>query len=104
VPPDYAGPTWEWLDGSTIVGARVDGRSVDATAIPWLLLRVVSHGPVAGKLTDITAIQRVDTVGGLAPAGTCSAGDTADVAYTAKYVFYRTKSDHPENNIRCSAL
>ena len=61
------------------------------------------HGSVDGKLTEITAIQRVDTVGGLAPAGSCTTGDTADVPYTAKYVFYRTKSDHVENNTRCGA-
>lgn len=100
----YAGPTWEWLDGSTVVAARVDGATVDATAIPWLLLGAVSHGPVAGKMTDITTIQRVDTGGGLAPAGGCTAGDTVNIPYTAKYVFYRTKSDQPDNNIRCGAL
>jgi hypothetical protein len=99
----YGGPTWEWLDGSTVVGARVDGKTIDPTAIPWLLLRAVSHGAVQGKMTDITAIQRVDTVGGLAPGGSCTAGDTAEVPYTAKYVFYRTKADHPENNTRCGA-
>jgi hypothetical protein len=100
----YAGPTWEWLDGSTAVAAKVAGATVDSSAIPWLLLRVTSHGPIEGKMTDITSIQRVDTVGGLAPTGTCTAGDSADVPYTAKYVFYRTKTDHPENNTRCGAL
>ena len=99
----YAGPTWEWLDGSTVVGARVSGATVDATAIPWLLLRAVSHGPIEGKMTAVTAIQRVLTTGGLAPAGTCTPGDTAEIPYTAQYLFYRTKADHPENNTRCGA-
>ena len=99
----YAGPTWQWLDGSTVVGARVAGATVDTTAIPWLLLRAASHGPIDGKMTAITAIQRVLTTGGLAPAGTCTPGDTADVPYTAVYLFYRTKTDHPENNTRCGA-
>ena len=97
----YAGPTWEWLDGSTVVGARVSGATIDATAIPWLLLRAVSHNDVDGKMSDISAIQRVNTVGGLAPAGACTPGATADVPYTAVYLFYRTKTDHPENNTRC---
>jgi hypothetical protein len=99
----YAGPTWEWLDGSTVVGARVAGATVDATAIPWLLLRAASHGTIEGKMTDVTAIQRVNTTGGLAPAGACTPGATADVPYTAVYLFYRTKADHPENNTRCGA-
>ena len=99
----YAGPTWEWLDGSTVVGARVAGATVDGTAIPWLLLRAASHGPIEGKMTEITAIQRTTTVGGLAPAAACTLGDTAEVPYTAKYLFYRTKADHPENNTRCGS-
>jgi hypothetical protein len=99
----YAGPTWEWLDGSTVVGAKVAGATVDATAIPWLLLRAVSHNDVDGKMSDITSIQRLVTTDGLAPAGACTPGATADVAYTAKYFFYRTKADHPENNVRCGA-
>ena len=99
----YAGPTWEWLDGSTVVGAKVAGATVDKSAIPWLLLRAVSHNEIDGKMTDITAIQRLVTTGGLAPAGSCTAGATADVAYTAKYFFYRTKTDHLENNVRCGA-
>jgi hypothetical protein len=99
----YAGPTWEWLDGSTVVGARVDGATVDPSAIPWLLLRAVSHNDVDGKMTEITSIQRVSTTGGNAPAGACTPGATADVPYTAVYLFYRTKADHPENNTRCGA-
>lgn len=99
----YAGPTWEWLDGSTVVGAKVAGAAVDPTAIPWLLLRATSHGAIDGKMSDISSIQRLVTTGGLAPAGACTPGDTADVPYTAQYFFYRTKADHPENNVRCGA-
>jgi len=100
----YAGPTWEWLDGSTVVGARVAGATVDASAIPWLLLRVTNRNAIDGKMTGVTAIQRLVTTGGLAPAGACNPGDAADVPYTAQYLFYRTKADHPENNVRCGAL
>jgi hypothetical protein len=99
----YAGPTWEYADGSTVVGARVAGATVDPTAIPWLLLEVTSHSGPRGKLTPITAIQRLATFGGTPPATGCDAdhlGATANVAYAAKYFFYRTRSGHPSNR-RC---
>ena len=32
------GPTWVAMDGSYVVGRRVDGVNVDPTAIDWLLL------------------------------------------------------------------
>src|SRR5512141_328749 len=42
----YAGPTWESNSGSNVVAARVNGCSVDPTAIDWLLLhKVSSAGP-----------------------------------------------------------
>jgi hypothetical protein len=86
----YAGPTWESLDGSLVVGARVAGASPDPSAIPWLLLRAVSHAG-DGVMDEVTFIQRVVTHGGLAPADGCSASNTGDLArvpYTATYCFY----------------
>jgi hypothetical protein len=85
----YAGPTWETESGSRVVGARMAGATVDATAIPWLLLRAVStQGP--GVLERTTYIQRVNTVGGLAPAAPpTQAGEEARVPYTADYYFFR---------------
>ena len=62
----FAGPTWEANDGSKVVGARVASSTVDSNAIPWLLLQAASTGGV-GILADTTYIQRVNTVGGLAP-------------------------------------
>jgi hypothetical protein len=38
----FGGPTWQATDGSTVVGRRVDGVTVDPTAIPWLLLSAAS--------------------------------------------------------------
>ena len=90
----YAGPTWEALDGSTVVGTRVAGATVDASAIPWLLLSGVSpdeHGRMAG----VSYIHRLNTAGGSAPASSsCSAttlGDVAEVEYTALYAFYKPR-------------
>ena len=38
-----------------------------ASAIPWLLLTAKSNGP-EGSFSNVTSIQRVNTVGGIAPA------------------------------------
>ena len=47
-------------------------------------------GPDSGdRLTATTYIQRLNTHGGVAPAGSCTPGDTASVPYTADYYFYR---------------
>ncbi|MEC5398742.1 DUF3455 domain-containing protein [Uliginosibacterium sp. H1] len=88
----YAGPTWGAPDGSTVVGevrARDPGPS--STAIPWLLLASKSNTG-SGVFAGTRSIQRVDTVGGLAPATACAAGNlkaVAKVPYTATYYFYR---------------
>lgn len=86
-----AGPSWEAPDGSRIVGevrARMDAPVADA--IPWLLLSVRSHEGT-GRFTPVASIQRLDTIGGVAPAGGCDAahhGAEVQVPYTARYVFY----------------
>ena len=85
----YAGPTWEHKDGSKVVGARIaSAPSPDPNAIPWLLLKAASNsGP--GKVSDVSYIQRVNTVGGKAPAAAGTAtGQVARVPYTAEYYFY----------------
>ena len=84
----YAGPTWESGSGSKVVGARLAGCTPDTTAIPWLRLGALSsQGP--GVFRGVTFIQRVNTIGGIAPitAGTTT-GQMANVPYTAEYYFY----------------
>jgi hypothetical protein len=101
-----AGPTWEDTDGSTVVGTKRAAAPVDTTAIPWLLVDATSHNDKRGVMTPITALQRVNTVGGLAPSSPCDAANasaTTDVAYTADYLFYRARPDTPAKNIRCGA-
>jgi hypothetical protein len=85
----YAGPTWESNSGSTVVGAVAKRCPAGAADIPWLLLRAASAaGP--GIFARTTYIQRVNTVGGVAPAAPGAAvGETARVPYTAEYFFYR---------------
>ncbi|WP_457325152.1 DUF3455 domain-containing protein [Roseateles sp. P5_E11] len=86
----YAGPTWEGLDGSTVVGeVKARDPGPDAKAIPWLLLAAKSNGG-GGVFSTTKSIQRVATVGGVAPAEACTAaGQVVRVTYTATYYFYR---------------
>ncbi len=86
-----AGPTWKLKDGSVVSGkaaAKID--ALDPGSIPWLLVKVVSHGG-NGLLTNVTTIQRVHTHGGQPPAEGCdSAHKDAETksSYTADYYFY----------------
>lgn len=87
-----AGPTWEALDGSSVVGAKVEGATPDPAAIPWLLLRATSHAGGRGLMADITFVQRVQTSGGNAPSEGCGPGTVGAVArvpYRALYRFFR---------------
>ena len=85
----YAGPTWESNDGSKVVGTRLAACTPNRGAIPWLLLGAASTtGP--GKFGRVTYIQRVNTIGGTAPAEAgLFVGDEARVPYTTEYYFYR---------------
>lgn len=88
----YAGPTWEFADGSSVVGeVRARDPGPTSTAIPWLLLAAKSTSGT-GVLNATTSIQRVSTAGGIAPSAPCSAENAAVLArvpYTATYYFYR---------------
>ena len=87
----FGGPTWRSLDGSTVVGTVAARCTPDASAIPTLLLTAVS-GATPGALAKITYIQRLSTVGGLAPSAPGSVvGELAAVPYTAVYFFYRDR-------------
>lgn len=102
--------TWQHSrDTSAVWGAVKEGDSVvvDPTAIPWLLVTVVGaqDGPTGGhKLTPTTFIQRVNTVGGIAPATGCAAatdvGKKELVPYKADYVFYQKRNGYGEEEER----
>ena len=75
-----AGPVWTFQDGRSVKGqvvARSDAP--DAQNIPWLLLK--GDG-------SFEYIRRSDTRGGVAPKGSCEAGRTLRVDYSALYTFY----------------
>ena len=87
----YGGPTWESVDGSTVVAeVRARDAGTDAGAIPWLLLGAKSTSG-NGVFSRVRSIQRLETVGGKAPAEPCTAEQAARVVrvpYTATYYFY----------------
>jgi hypothetical protein len=67
----------------------------DPSAIPWLLLEAQEHTG-SGAFSTVTYIQRLDTVGGVAPVEGCDEaheGDEARVPYEATYAFYYPASD-----------
>jgi len=85
----FAGPTWESVDGSRVVGEVIQ-RSPVPGAIPWLLLRAKSSEG-SGTLAGARYIQRLDTKGGVAPSSGCDAehvGAEARVDYSAAYDFW----------------
>lgn len=92
----FAGPSWQALDGSLVTGVKTGSApGPDATAIPWLLLQATSNG-APGVLADVTWIQRLATVGGVAPATGCDVGHLNAqvlVPYRADYFFYHTATD-----------
>jgi Protein of unknown function (DUF3455) len=86
----YGGPTWEGLDGSSVVGeVKAKDTSRSAGSIPWLLLRAKATSG-KGRFAPVRSIQRLDTVGGAAPtaASAAQAGQELRVPYTATYAFY----------------
>jgi hypothetical protein len=86
----YGGPTWELMDGSKITGKQLATAPGAAGAIP---LQLVETTPAMGKgmLEGVVYIQRLNTVGGVAPSEPCDAssvGNKRAVPYSADYVFF----------------
>jgi Protein of unknown function (DUF3455) len=86
----YAGPTWQSVtDGSKVVasGARVVVPAPHPERdIPWLRLETTGTGP--GLFGQVDYVQRLETRGGVAPTGSCQAGASVAVPYTATYNFW----------------
>lgn len=88
----YGGPTWESNDGSKVTGKQLAiAPAANAGAIP---LQLVQAAPATGNgvMQGVTYIQRLNTVGGVAPKEPCaagSAGQRRQVKYEADYVFYK---------------
>ena len=85
----YAGPNWDYFDGS-VVKAKVvaSAPSVTSNDIPWLKLDAVEHRN-SGIMSGVTTVRRINTRGGLAQGPCERAGDFLSVPYSADYVFLR---------------
>jgi hypothetical protein len=85
----YAGPNWEYSDGSAVVG-KAAGNAPGATAndIPWLKLEVASRRG-SGVLTPVTTVQRINTQDGKLEGACDKAGSYHSAPYSADYVFLR---------------
>jgi hypothetical protein len=92
-------PTWQSSrDTSKVWGSRVgsivagtDPSCPNAGAIACLLLQAVAttaEEPREGLFSEVTYIQRLNTVGGSAPTTSCTIGQLALVPYTADYTFF----------------
>jgi Protein of unknown function (DUF3455) len=84
-------PVWQLKDGSSVEAARTETVPGGTGNIPWLLLEAVATtaGPDGDRLTSTTWVQRLNTSGGVAPAGTCTPGGRIAVPYSADYLFWR---------------
>ena len=89
----YYGPpaTWESMDGSKLTATQIAVAPNGSGNIPSQL---VKGNPAmgSGAMTVVTYIQRVNTLGGVAPASPCAAGNAGAkqvVKYQADYIFYK---------------
>jgi hypothetical protein len=87
----YAGPSWESDDGSKVVGtvkARADSPRLGAIAH---LLITTKADARPGVFANITSLQRINTIGGVAPTTPCTISDVGKqmrVYYSADYKFF----------------
>jgi hypothetical protein len=91
VAPTAGPPQWQAPDGSAVRGTLISKTPNGDGNIPVLELSGTQSGTPDGILAGVTRISRIDTHGGVAPAGPCDAAQTptAEVPYTATYVFSR---------------
>ncbi|MFF4017851.1 DUF3455 domain-containing protein [Streptomyces sp. NPDC001843] len=82
------GPVWvSTVDGSAVNASAV-ATSPKEGAVPELLLKATATRGT-GTFADVTYVQRLDTVGGLAPSAACSGTGQLSVPYSATYAFYK---------------
>jgi hypothetical protein len=89
VQPAAGPPQWQAPDGSAVTGAVVTKNANGAGNIAELNLNATQIGGSAGLLAHVVEVLRLNTLGGVAPAGSCDpqATPTVHVPYHADYVF-----------------
>jgi Protein of unknown function (DUF3455) len=83
----FKGPVWvSTVDGSEVGAAPVATVNRDG-AIPQLLLKA-NQNQGHGMFSNVTYVQRLQTKGGVAPAGSCTEGSQQAIGYSAVYRFW----------------
>ena len=82
-------PQWQAPDGSAVTGKVVTKNANGAGNIAELNLDATQIGKPTGLLAHVVEVLRLNTVGGVAPTGTCDPQVTpiVNVPYQADYVF-----------------
>lgn len=89
VAPGSGTPRWTAPDRSQVTGKLISRTPNGEKNIPELGLAATRTGKPRGLLAGTAEILRLNTVGGVAPAGECERGALAEVPYEADYVFVR---------------
>jgi hypothetical protein len=89
VQPTAGPPQWQAPDGSAVTGKVVTKNANGAGNIAELNLDATQIGAPTGMLAHVVEVLRLNTLGGVAPAGSCDpqATPTVHVPYQADYVF-----------------
>jgi hypothetical protein len=89
VQPAAGPPQWQAPDGSAVTGKLVTRNDNGAGNIAELNLDATQIGASTGLLANVVEVLRLNTVGGVAPAGTCDPQATpiVEVPYQADYLF-----------------
>ena len=80
-------------DRSTVSAVVRASAPAGGDNLPWTLMAAASHSGT-GTFSGVTSVQRVNTVGGVAPGSGCdelSVGTSTNVAFSADYYFYRAR-------------
>ena len=85
----FVGPTWEFVDGSRVVGELVSkAPGTTAKDIAWLKLSV-KEPPKSGLVAGATSVLRIDTKGGVFEGACDTEGELHSEPYTATYIFVK---------------
>ena len=90
VQPAAGPPQWQAPDGSAVTGTKVVTRNANGAGnIAELDLDATQIGNSSGLLSNAVEVLRLNTVGGVAPAGNCDPQTTPiiNIPYQADYVF-----------------
>jgi hypothetical protein len=89
VQPVAGPPQWQAPDGSAVTGTVVTKNGNGAGNIAELNLDATQIGTSTGLLAHVVEVLRLNTLGGVAPAGSCDplATPIVHVPYRADYVF-----------------